>query len=362
MPPCLEGIKTVELDRVHGGAAPEGTIDFSASINPLGPPQSAIDAYHSAATAIKSYPPAYPERLTKRLADWLGVDAGEVIVGNGSTQLIHLFARIYRLRFPYVAIPTFSEFANAITLNDCTPYALELSRAQGFNIRMADVSYAMSHRAQAVFIGRPNNPTGAMVPLAQAQEMAAECEHFHAFCVFDEAFVDFAGRAESAISLMRSIPERRRKGLIIIGSLTKIFAIPGLRIGFLAGLPGVVAELRNYLEPWSVNVVAERVALACLEVAGEFIERTREWLLSERHYLCEQLGSIARIRVFPPAANFVMLEVKEKSEATFGDFMLRNRIAVRDLRTMPGCSAGLYRIAVRLRDDNERLIAAAREY
>jgi threonine-phosphate decarboxylase len=266
------------------------------------------------------------------------------------------------MRFPYVAIPTFSEFANAITLNDCTPYALELSRTQGFNIRTADISYAMSHRAQAVFIGRPNNPAGSMVPLAQAQEMAAECERFHAFCVFDEAFIDFAGRAESAISLMRSIPERRREGLMILGSLTKIFAIPGLRIGFLAGPRPVVAELRNYLEPWSVNVAAERVALECLERADEFIQRTREWLLPERLYLCGQLGSIAGIRVFPPAANFVMLEVNEKGEITFGDFMLRNGIAVRDLRTMPGCGAGLYRVAVRLRDDNERLIAAAREY
>src|SRR5437660_991785 len=91
-PPGLEGIDFVPVDRVHGGSAPEGAIDFSVSINPLGPPTAALEAYHSAAAAITSYPPAYPQRLTVRLAEWLGVDAEEVIVGNGSTQLIHLFA------------------------------------------------------------------------------------------------------------------------------------------------------------------------------------------------------------------------------------------------------------------------------
>ncbi len=362
-PPGLEGINIVAADRVHGGAAPGGVLDFSASINPLGPPQAALDEYHAAAGAISSYPPAYPEKLTARIADWLGIGATEIIAGNGSTQLIHLFARVYQLMASYVAIPTFSEFANAIALNNCTPYALELSPEHAFIIRLEDVARAMRHRAQAVFIGRPNSPTGSMVPLAEAEEIARECERFHAFCVFDEAFIDFAERAESAITLMRTIPERQRKGLVIIGSLTKIFAIPGLRVGFLAGPSAMIEELRAQLEPWSLNIVAERVALACLEQAGEFGRHTREWLVPERAYLRDQLSSIPTVHVFPSAANFLMLQVNERKDgATFAEFMLQNGIAVRDLRAMPGCGAGFYRVAVRLRNDNARLIAAARTY
>jgi threonine-phosphate decarboxylase len=359
----LKGINTVAIDRTHGGAAPADIIDFSASINPLGPPPAALDAYHAAAAAIISYPSAYSERLTARVAEWLGVSSEEIIIGNGSTQLIHLFARVYRLLFSYVAIPTFSEFANAIALNDCIPYALELIREHAFTIQLADVKHVLNHHAQAVFIGRPNSPTGSMVALDAAEEIARECERFRAFCVFDEAFVDFAGRTESAITLMRAIPERRRKGLVIIGSLTKIFAIPGLRIGFLAGPPRVIKELRNYLEPWSLNVVAERVALACLDQADEFIRRTREWLSPERACFREQLCAIPGIYAFPSVANFLMLEVNEQTGAsTFRDFMLNQSIAVRDLRAMPGCDAGWYRVAVRLGSDNARLLAAARAY
>src|SRR5712691_2122016 len=93
--PGLDGIKVVGVDRTHGGAVPNGVIDFSASINPLGPPGTALDEYHAAAEVISSYPPAYPEMLSARLAEWLGIGREEIIVGNGSTQLIHLLARVY---------------------------------------------------------------------------------------------------------------------------------------------------------------------------------------------------------------------------------------------------------------------------
>jgi threonine-phosphate decarboxylase len=351
------------MDRTHGGAVPDGVIDFSASINPLGLPRQALEEYHAAATVISSYPPAYAEKLSARLAEWLGIERRKIIVGNGSTQLIHLFTRVYQVRFPHVAIPTFSEFANAIALSSCTPYALELKREHTFMIQLEQVKESLRHGAEAVFVGRPNSPTGSMIPLTEAEEIARECELSRALCVFDEAFIDFADRAESAVSLMRTAPEQARKSLVVIGSLTKIFAIPGLRVGFLAGPSAMIEKLRDHFEPWSLNVVAERVALACLEHADEFCRRTREWLVAERAYLREQLSAIAGAQVFPSAANFLMLEIDESARGlSFGEFMLQNGIAVRDLRAMPGCGPGLYRVAVRLREDNARVIATARAY
>ncbi|HJU12473.1 MAG TPA: histidinol-phosphate transaminase [Candidatus Binataceae bacterium] len=364
MRPCdLDGIETIEMDRTHGGVKSLDLLDFSASINPLGPPHAALEEYRAAAAAISSYPEPYAERLVERIAEWLGIRSDEVIVGNGSTQLIHLFARVYRTRFPHVAIPTFSEFANAIALNGNIPCALQLDRQNAFTIRLADVKHAIRHGAQAVFIGRPNSPTGSLAPLSVAEEIACECELAEALCVFDEAFIDFSDPAESAIALIRAIPESRRTGLVIIGSLTKIFAIPGLRVGFLAGPSKVIRQLRQHLEPWSVNAIAQRVALACLIDAAEFRRRTREWLRQERAYLQEQLARIGGIHVFPSMANFLMFEVyKGFGNSKFGEFMLQHGIAVRDLSVLPGCSSGLYRVAVRLRADNDHLLAAARAY
>src|SRR5271155_4127428 len=91
-------LKPIPIDRVHGGAAPEGAIDFSVSINPLGPPSAAIEEYHRAVASLSRYPAPYADMLRRRIADWIGVDADHVLIGNGSTQLIHLIARVMRWR------------------------------------------------------------------------------------------------------------------------------------------------------------------------------------------------------------------------------------------------------------------------
>lgn len=357
-----EGAAPIPFDPEHGGVVRPGVIDFSASINPLGPPPAALDAYHEAAAEIQLYPPAYPDELARRIAQWVGVAPRELIVGNGSTHLIHLFARLYPIHFPYIAIPTFSEIANAFTLNGRAPCAIELDRDNGFVPRVEQITNAMNHRAGAIFVGRPNSPTGSMVSLAQAEDLVRECERFHALCVLDEAFIDFAGRRESAVEIIRSWPARRRKGLIIIGSLTKIFAIPGLRVGYMIAPPEIAAEMRRHVEPWSINSVAVKVALACLDNADEFARITREFVAGERDYLSAQIAALGGITAFPSSANFMMIEVVEDGRENFGRFMLGRGAAVRDLRNLPGCRPGLYRVAVRTRDDNDCLIAAAREY
>src|SRR5260370_37320649 len=122
--------------------------------------------------------------LSARLAEWLGIGREEIIVGNGSTQLIHLLARVYQVRFPHVAIPTFSEFVNAIVLSNCTPYALELTREHAFMIRLDQVRHALRHRAQAVFIGRSNRPNGSMIPLTRAEDIPREIELLRHVCVY----------------------------------------------------------------------------------------------------------------------------------------------------------------------------------
>ena len=124
----------IATDRTHGGSAPEGCIDFSTSLNPLGPPPEAIEAYHEAITIISRYPAAYPRRLEARIAAWLGVDPETVIAANGSTQLIYLVARMLRLRSPFVVIPTFSEIANALIGAGSSPLAIFTDAENNFQL------------------------------------------------------------------------------------------------------------------------------------------------------------------------------------------------------------------------------------
>jgi threonine-phosphate decarboxylase len=206
-------------------------------------------------------------------------------------------------------------------------------------------------------LGRPNSPSGAMVSFDRATAIATECARFGAHCVFDEAFIDFSHDARSMAEL---VP--REPNVIVLRSMTKIFAIPGLRLGFAVASAPSIERLRAMLEPWSVNAVAERVGIACVGVASEYIARTRELIALERGYLSSGLAQNPHLRVFPSAANFLMLGASENGADSFGAFMLRRAIAVRDLRSLPGCRPGLYRIGIRNHADNECFVAAAREY
>jgi threonine-phosphate decarboxylase len=348
----------LEIDRTHGGAAPPGVLDFSASLNPLGPPPRAFAAYESAAALIACYPPPYPGELAERLARRHSVAPDNVVVGNGSTQLIHLLARTLHPRRPFVAIPTFSEIANAMIVTGTAPHAIPASRERGFAIEAGQIERALEQGADAIFIGRPNSPTGAMPSIDDAAEIAARCSRRGCWCVFDEAFIDFAGEEHSLIRLAA-----RDSRVIVLRSLTKMFAIPGLRLGYLAADREAAGRLREAIEPWSVNVAAERVGHACLDVADDFAAQSRALITAERARLSEGLASIEGIEVFASSANFLMMEVAGNGRNTdFARHMLTHGIAVRDLRDLPGCGSGMYRVSVRLREENQRLIAAARTY
>jgi threonine-phosphate decarboxylase len=347
----------IPIDRVHGGAAPAGAIDFSASINPLGPPPAALEEYHCAAAALTRYPAPYADVLGGRIADWIGVGADNVLVGNGSTQLIHLLTRVMRWRRPVVVTPTFSEISNALILAESAPHAIQLSRESYFELSIDQVTRALETGVDAILLGRPNSPTGAMVSFNLATAIAIECARFDAYCVFDEAFIDFSDDARSMTGLVPRMPN-----VIVLRSMTKIFAIPGLRLGFAVAAAPSIARLRATLEPWSVNAIAERVGIACVAVANEYIVRSRELIARERDYLSRGLEQNPHLCVFPSAANFLMLAASENDTDSFGAFILRRAIALRDLRSLPGCGPGLYRAGIRNHADNERIVAATHEY
>src|SRR5271170_2256796 len=266
--PVQDSLRAIAIDHEHGGTAEHGLIDFSASINPLGPPPGAIAEYHRAVESLSRYPEPFPVALAKEISRWIGVRAEQVLVGNGSTQLIYLLAHTMNWRRPVVVTPTFSEIANALIVNarnaemadDSAPLAFELAPDRGFELQIEDVAHALENGADAIFIGRPNSPTGSMLSFETAAAIALECFRYNAHCVFDEAFIDFIADTRSMIDLIDRAPN-----VVVLRSLTKIFAIPGLRLGFAVSAPPTNARLRKMIEPWSVNAVAERIGLACLD-------------------------------------------------------------------------------------------------
>jgi threonine-phosphate decarboxylase len=347
----------IRIDRVHGGNRSDGVLDFSASINPLGPPRAALEAYHASVAEISSYPPAYPRHLEAALARWLGVEPEYVLAGNGSTQLIYLLARVLKPRLPVIVTPTFSELANSLIIEGIEPRALNTTSDCNFQLYPEAAIKFLRDGADAIFIGRPNSPTGTILTIDETAEIADECERRNSWCVFDEAFIDFVQNARSSVAFA----ENRK--VIVLRSLTKIFAIPGLRVGCVVGHPDAIGKLRDASEPWSVNAVADHVTRACLDVADGFVRETREFVSVEVARMTDALSQLPGIHVFPSVANFMMMEVEgELIPGAFGKHMLDHAIGVRDLRGLPGCSAGLYRIGIRSKSDDDRFLEATRSW
>ncbi|MFZ1121579.1 MAG: aminotransferase class I/II-fold pyridoxal phosphate-dependent enzyme [Candidatus Binataceae bacterium] len=168
-----------------------------------------------------------------------------------------------RPRRALVAIPTFSEIASAMIAAGAATCAMPLRRERGFAIEKEQADRALEQGADAIFIGRPNSSTGAMLSIDDAAAIAARCSSRGCWCVFEEAFIDSC-EEHSAIRLAAEEPR-----VIVLRSLTKMFAIAGLRLSYLVAGRDTARRLREAIEPWSINVVAERVGDSCLDVAED---------------------------------------------------------------------------------------------
>jgi threonine-phosphate decarboxylase len=354
------------LDRTHGGnvdawARCAGVkvgelLDFSASINPLGPPSSARAAFVESYAEILRYPDPYGDKLKEALAERHGLSPAEVLIGNGSTQLIYILCAALRPRNALIVGPAFSEYANALTLIGAKIASFNLSPDNGFQFSTRRLSAAWDKDCDIVFLATPNSVTGQMIPKVEIEKVARIALARKTIVVIDEAFVDFV-ETESIKVLVRRNPH-----LIVLRSLTKYYALPGLRLGYLLGDTGKVAELAAYQEPWSINGPALNVALASLKDSS-FATKTERWLERERKFLLERLTALEGLHPLASKTNFLLVKI----ERSHGDalqlrsFLLQRSILIRACDTF-GLGVNYFRIAIKRRKDNQRLLAALAEW
>ena len=354
------------LDRTHGGdvgalAHSAGIeageiLDFSASINPLGPPASARKAFVKSYGEISRYPGPYGKKLKEALAERHGMSPAEVLVGNGSTQLIYLLCAALRPRTALVVGPAFSEYANALRLGGANISQFTLNPDDAFQFSMPRFMAAWDKDCDIVILATPNSVTGRLIPRAEIETIARVAVRRKSFVLVDEAFIDFVEK-ESVETLVRQNPY-----LIVLRSLTKYYALPGLRLGYLFGETRRVAQLASYQEPWSVNAPALSVAIACLG-DGSFTMKTEHWLADERKFLLDRLTAIKELHPFASQANFLLVKI---DRADFDALQLRSflstkKILIRACDTFAGLGVNYFRVAVKRRKDNLRLLAALRE-
>lgn len=361
-------------------------LDFSASLNPLGPPPAAVEAAHRALDRVGRYPEPGCPRLTERLAEFHGVPVDRVIVGAGTTELIGLIGQSLRevlalhasqrgnpaLPVSHLVEPTYGEYRRVSALNEL--------RTEPWNQHVLgwDQEFFPESATGVFWTGHPNNPTGRSWDPARLLNQIDQS--LGLLTVVDEAFLPFLpDQAER--SLLGAVPDR--ENLLVLRSLTKFFAIPNLRVGFAVASPDMVIRLRQYQDPWTVIGSAEAAALAALDDV-EYRERTARLIARESKRMLEHLWEIPGLRPAwperprsPRAAalpNFVLVSVTETPIAStqVHEALARRGILVRECSDFRGLEVGALltgpdqvvatqghlRLAVRTPAENDRLLSA----
>ena len=331
----------------------EKVLDFSASINPLGLPFSARQVFRRAFRGVAHYPEPYAESLTQTLAKYHTLSPSEVLVGNGATHLIYLLARVLPVRRVVLIAPLFSEHASAFRAHGVYVCHMTL-RPPSFALNLAKVEKTLrKEQPDALVLTNPNSPTGTLTLRKQVCELVRLCRRTHTRLIADETFIDWT-EGESVKHLAV-----RDDGVIVLRSLTKFFALPGLRLGYVIASPKIIRKLRLHIEPWSVNSVAQEVGTACLQ-DQRFIERGRVFVQKERLWFSAQLNLIPHLQVFPSSANFLLLRImkKDMSAAFLAERLAREKILVRVCDNFVGLGKRFFRVAVRKRAENHRFLEA----
>jgi len=342
------------------GRDPSDFLDFSANVNPLGPSPLALEAARAALSDISRYPEPDAASLRCELASFLGVDPRLLVLGNGSTELIHHLVRCVEPRLVTIVSPAFAEYARAARNAGVEASDLQLDADDGFSLHPERLAEAAAS-SYVTFFCNPASPSGRLYGRRELLPALEACREAGRLLVVDESFMGFcppplAGGA----SLM---PEAGGDGLVVVSTLTKLFALAGLRgPGWLAGPYGLISRLEERAIPWRVNGVALAAARSSLADTA-YIEETWEKVVEWREALARGLEATGMFQVFPSHANFLLLRLvgTDLEAAGLADELGRRGLLVRLCSNFRGLEDGFIRVAVRAPADNARLLAALEE-
>lgn len=343
------------IDRIHGGnCLKRSIIDFSVNTNPLGLPKGLSCIISKNTDCVLRYPDPSSGRLKRKLAALHAVGTENIAIGNGSIEFIYLVPRAFKTKRALIITPTFSEYEFAVRSNGSIPAFFNACEKDDFRIDCARLAECLPRR-DALFLCNPNNPTGAILHSDDVLYLSRFLRKYRGLLILDEAFIEFTGESERTAVISEALKNR---SIVILRSLTKFFAIPGLRLGYAIGHKRIIEKIVKLQYPWNVNGPAQ---LAGVKVLADkvYMDRTRLFVAKERQYMSGRLGSIKGLRVYPSSANFILCKLQDASIQDSGELtqeLLRRGIYIRACGNFRALNDKFFRVAVRRRDDNNRLI------
>jgi len=352
-----------DLEKIESiyGIKKEDIISFSANVNPLGVSPLLRASLSEKIDAITSYPDREYTSLRKCIAEYCHTDYENIIVGNGSTELISLFIQIEHPKKALVIGPTYSEYEREIALGGGTTLYYPLKEKDDFTLDVEDFVAQLNESIDLLVICNPNNPTSSCITRKQMRRILDVCKQYDIYVMVDETYVEFADN----MAEIDSIPlTNYYNNIVILRGTSKFFAAPGLRLGYaVTGNRDLIKSINTRKNPWTINSLAV--------VAGEtmfkdtaYIEATKQLISSERERCYQALADSPDYKVYKPSGNFILAKIINEdltSEYLF-DKAIRQGMMIRDCSTFPFLDNKYIRFCFMNPEDNSRLLKCLLEH
>jgi threonine-phosphate decarboxylase len=337
-------------------------VDFSISTNPLGAPEAALESIRQHLNLIKHYPDPDHEWLLEALAKSAGVEPNNVVVGNGSTELIYLFNEVF-LENGYEAIipvPSFSEYKAAIERFGGNMVFLTCDASKNFQLNIEELEGAISKKTRIIFLCNPNSPTGVLYEKEDLLRVIRFATERNVLVFLDEDYIDFVDDSKR-YSMAEYVNEYNN--LFVLRSLTKFFGLGGARIGFGIGSPDLVNVLKNIRMPWSVNSLAMFATVAAIKDT-EFIKKSRLLVSQGRREMLEMFRSIPWLKVYPSETNFLLIQIirEDLTSTQLREGLAKKGLLIRDCKDFDGLDNRFFRVTVRRPEENRKLIEQIKSF
>lgn len=338
---------------IHGGNiyTYRDCLDFSANCNPLGTPESIKEAVRGSLEHLGDYPQVGYAPLKEALGEYEDMDPENIICGNGAAELIFSLCQAVRPKRALIPIPTFAEYEQALASVGCEVEHVLLREEDTFQMQESFIDWL--HRdLDMVFLCNPNNPTGILTDREFLFRVLRNCRELGILLVVDECFLDFI-KEPGKYSLKAQLP--RYHNLFILKAFTKRYAMAGVRLGYgLTENRELLEKMAQVTQPWNISVMAQAAGIAALKECS-YVEQGRKLVFEEAVYLKEGLKELG-FHTYPSEANYIFF----RGEPGLFEKGIQNGVILRDCSNYPGLSDGYYRIAVRTRAENEKLLEALR--
>ena len=347
-----------DLEKIEAvyGIKKEDIISFSANVNPLGVSFRLRETLTNHIDAITSYPDREYTSLRKCIAEYTGADFENIVVGNGSTELISLFIQIAHPSKALIVGPTYSEYEREVTMDGGRCHYFSLTEDSSFRLDVPALTEELSHNVDLLILCNPNNPTSSVIPRNQMRDILDYCKKKSITVLVDETYVEFSENSDA----ITSIPLTQiYNNIIILRGISKFFAAPGLRLGYaICGNHSLLKEMESFKNPWTINSLAA--------IAGEimfrdkrYIEDTKELISSERKRICTILDRYqSHFKYYAPHANFILVRIldDELTSDHLFEKAIKKGLMLRDCSSFPFLDNKYFRFCFMKPEDNDRLL------